>query len=127
MEKTVINTPKVAAPAGAYSHALKVGNLLFISGQVGQDSEGNLVSKGDMAAQTRHAMKNITALLEAAGATWENVIKINNYITDMSQLGALGQVRREFIKEPFPTSTSVEVKSLARPDFLIEIEAIAVL
>jgi reactive intermediate/imine deaminase len=127
MEKTVINTPKVATPAGAYSHALKVGNLLFISGQVGQDSEGNLVSKGDMAAQARHAMKNITALLEAAGATWENVIKINNYITDMSQIGTVGQVRREFIKEPFPTSTSVEVKSLARPDFLIEIEAIAVL
>lgn len=127
MEKTVIKTTKVAAPAGAYSHALKVGNLLFIAGQVGQDSEGNLVGKGDMAAQTRQALKNITALLEAAGATWENVVKINNYFTDMSQLGTIGQIRKEFIKEPFPTSTSVEVKSLARPDFLVEIEAIAVL
>ena len=126
MKKIQIKTTAVAPP-GLYSHALKVGNLLFLAGQVGQDAEGNLVGEGDMAAQTRQALKNITALLEAAGATWDNVVKLNNFITDMSQLSAVTRVRKEFIKEPYPVSTIVEVKSLARPEFLVEIEAIAAL
>lgn len=126
MKKEEIKTAAVAPP-GLYSHALKAGNLLFLAGQVGQDDKGDLIGPGDMAAQTRQALKNITALLAAAGATWDNVVKLNNFVTDMSQLGAVTQVRKEFIKQPYPVSTIVEVKSLARPEFLIEIEAIAVL
>jgi len=78
-------------------------------------------------AQTRQALENLTALLRAAGAGWENVVKTNLYVTDTSQLPAMAEVRRAYLPEPPPTSTLVQVTALAHPDLMVEIEAVAVL
>lgn len=125
MEKQAIFSDKVAPPQGSYSHAIRVGQLLFIAGQVAVDGDGKLVGKGDPVAQTRQAMENIKNILEAAGAGFENVVKTNVYVLSMAERLAMGRVRQEYLKEPYPTSTLVEVKQLAHPDFLVEIEAIA--
>lgn len=127
MQRQVIRTDKVSPPLGSYSHAIQVGDLLFIAGQVAVDREGKLVGKGDSAAQTRQAMENIQALLEAAGATFENVVKLNIYVTNMADRDAMGKARLPFLSKPYPTSTLVEVRQLASPDFLVEIEAVAAL
>lgn len=127
MQKEIIKTDQVAAPAGAYSHAVRAGNLLFLAGQVARDKEGHTVGLGDAAAQADQVMKNIGALLEAAGATFENIVKLNVFLTDMRYSPAVGQVRRRYMREPFPASTSVQVVALADPELLLEIEAIAVL
>ncbi|MDO8689091.1 MAG: RidA family protein [Dehalococcoidia bacterium] len=127
MQKEIIKTDQVAAPAGAYSHAVRAGNLLFLAGQVARDKEGRAVGLGDAAAQADQVMKNIGALLEAAGATFDNIVKLNVFLTDMRYSPAVGQVRRRYMREPFPASTSVQVVALADPELLLEIEAIAVL
>lgn len=127
MQKEIIKTDQVAAPAGAYSHAVRAGNLLFLAGQVARDKEGRTVGLGDAAAQADQVMKNIGALLEAAGATFDNIVKLNVFLTDMRYSPAVGQVRRRYMREPFPASTSVQVVALADPELLLEIEAIAVL
>ena len=127
MQKHVILTDKVAIPQGNYSHAIQVGNLLFIAGQVALDPNGKLIGKRDSAAQTRQAMENIQALLEAAGATFDNVVKLNVYVLNMADREAMGKARSPFLKPPYPTSTLVEVRQLANPDFLVEIEAVAAL
>lgn len=127
MDKKVITTDRVAPPSGTYSHAIQVGNLLFVAGQVALDHNRNLVGKGDSAAQTKQCMENIQALLEAAGATWENVVKLNIFVLNMADRAVMGEARLPFLKQPYPTSTLVEVKQLANPDFLVEIEAVAAL
>jgi len=127
LQKEIIKTDKVAPPAGAYNHAVRAGNLLFLAGQVARDKEGRTVGLGDAAAQADQIMKNIGALLEAAGATFDNIVKLNVFTTDMRYSPAVGQVRRRYMREPFPASTSVQVVALADPELLLEIEAIAVL
>ncbi len=82
MQKQVIRADKVAPPGGAYSHAIRVGDPLFIAGQVALDVEGKLVGKGDSAAQTRQAMANIQAPLEAAGAIFDNVVTNSEHLRD---------------------------------------------
>lgn len=126
MDIVEIRSDKVP-PGPAYSQAIRAGNLLFIAGQVGRDAKGNLVGKGDVVAQARQAMENVGELLKAAGAGWANVVKTNIYVTDMSQREGINAVRKQYLKEPWPVSTMVEVKGLARPEFLFEIEAEAVL
>lgn len=126
MARQVVNSPKVSRPA-VYSQAMRAGDLLFIAGQTAVDAQGNIVGIGDPAAQARQVFENITALLEAAGAGWQNVVKINSYVTDMRYSDAVREVRQRYIKDPPPASTSVQVVALARPQFLLEVEAIAVL
>ena len=94
--------------------------------QVAYDAEGKVVGKGDVAAQTRQVMENIELGLEAAGATFEDVVKVVNYITDIDEFSKMAAVRREYLKEPHPVSTLVEVSALMEPDLIIEIEAIAI-
>ena len=126
MARQVVHSPKVSRPA-VYSQAMRAGDLLFIAGQTAVDAQGNIVGIGDPAAQARQVFENITALLEAAGAGWQNVVKINSYVTDMRYSDAIREVRQRYIVNPPPASTSVQVVALARPQFLIEVEATAVL
>lgn len=112
-----------------YSPAVKKGNLLFISGQTGIDYKtGEVVGKGDVVAQTRQAYQNVKQILEKAGATFDDVVKITDYVTPqgLSNYKATASVRREFLKKDFPASTGVVVNRLVRSDFLIEIDVIAV-
>jgi reactive intermediate/imine deaminase len=102
------------------------GNLIYVSGQVAYDANGNLVGEGDIKAQTRQVFDNIKAVLAAAGAGLGDVIKINTYITDQSKFMDMLAVRSEIFGNNPPASTAVVVAGLAFPGLLIEVEAIAI-
>ena len=128
MAKTILTTPKVAVPSGIMSQGVKVpaGNMVFVSGQVGRNAQGE-VAKGDIRAQTRQALENVKSVLEAAGASMDDIVKVTVFVTNVAeQYAPIHEVRAEFFAKDYPASTLVEIKALAGPDLLIEIEAIAV-
>jgi len=123
------SAPGVFDPA-TYSQGIKVTQaqtLLFLSGQVAYTPEGGVAHRGDFTSQARGAFEAIKALVESQGGTMANVIKITTYVTDMRYRADLAPVREEFLGKKGPASTLVEISRLAHPDWLIEIEAIAVL
>ncbi len=108
------------------SQAIQIGNAIYVSGQVALTPAGEVIGKGDMKVQTRQALENIKTVLQAAGAALQDVVKITVFTTDISRLMETHSVRAEYFPDPAPASTAVEVKALAFPDLLIEIEAVAV-
>jgi reactive intermediate/imine deaminase len=127
MKRETINTAACAPTPPFYSQAVKVGPMIFVSGQLARDAEGNVIGAGDMAAQTRQVIRNIRAVLNAAGADLQHVVKLTAFMTDMSRAGEAWRVREEMFGERPPASTGVEVSRLTRPDFMIEMEVIAVI
>jgi reactive intermediate/imine deaminase len=130
MVKKVLNPDTVAKPIKpTFSQAtMATGRaFLFISGQVSVDKHGNTVGKGDIRMQTRQVLENIKAIVEAAGGTMDNIVKVTVYLTDMKHFEEVHEVRAEYFKESPPASTMVEVSRLVSPEWLIEIDAIAVL
>ena len=121
--RTPISPPGLSSNP-AFAPAVQVGELLFISGQVAQDNEGNLVGPGDCEAQTRHIMSRIQTIAEAAGATMGDVVKITTFLTDLAGYPAFSRVRAETFPNSPPASSTVIVAGLVRPEFLVEIEAI---
>jgi len=101
--------------------------LLFIAGQTASDKDGNVVGKGDIEAQTRQVFKNLTAVLQEAGGTLDNIVMTTTYIVDRQYREGYNRVRKDQYKKDPPTSTLVIVKGLAHEDYLIEIAGIAVL
>lgn len=123
-----INPRSLANPVG-YTHVVKAGRgkTLYIAGQVASDHLGNLVGPGDMRAQAQQVFENLKAALEAGGASFSDVVKLNYYVVDASQLPAVREVRDRFVNTAHPpASTAVEVKRLFREGYLIEVEAVAV-
>ena len=122
-----INPAGLSTPTG-YSHVVSVrgGRTIYIAGQVAFDAQGQLVGKGDLAAQTRQVFANLETALKAAGATFANVVKTNYYMRDASQVAVVREIRSKYFTSALPASTLVEVPRLAQPDFLIEIEVVAV-
>jgi reactive intermediate/imine deaminase len=122
------NPAKLSKPNG-YSHVVTAppGQTLYISGQVALDESGKVIGAGDMQAQARQVFENLRIALNAAGADFSNVVKLNYYITDVSQVQKVRDVRNQHIQSDFPASTLVEVKALLRPEFMIEVDAIAVI
>jgi len=121
--------PGVFEPA-TYSQGVKVTQaqtILFLSGQVAYTADGGVAYRGDFKGQARGAYEAIKALIEAQGGAMANVIKITTYVTDMRYRLDLAPIREEFFGKKGPASTLVEISSLAHPDWMIEIEAIAVL
>ncbi len=115
----------VKTPPG-YSHAMRAAGLLFVSGQVPLDAAGAVVGLGDMAEQTRQAFRNLEAVLDAAGASFADVVKLTYYVRDIGAVAAIRAARDEFIDTANPpASTLVEVSRLFLPELLIEIEAVA--
>ena len=116
-----------------YSHAVTVtGTVAFVSGQVALDDEGKLVGPGDLEAQTRQALQNLEGVLAQLGATWADVVKFGWYLTDVTEIQKVRDVRDEFVRpvlgdRPNPASTLVRVAGLFRPEFLIEVEAVVAL
>jgi enamine deaminase RidA (YjgF/YER057c/UK114 family) len=113
-----------------YSQGVKVTGaqaILFLAGQVAYDKDGGPMHRGDFKGQAREAFRCIKALVEAQGGTLANVVKINTYVTDVRYRADLVPVREEFFGKKGPASTLVQIPALAHPDWLIEIEAIAVL
>ncbi len=120
-------SPDGLSKPATYSHVVKAGNLLFISGQVAFDSAGNLVGENDMKAQLRQVMENLKTALASQKADFSNVVKINTFTTDVEAYLAVAEVRAEYFKGHPPASTLVQIEKLARPGLLVEIEAIAAL
>ena len=108
------------------SQGIQIGNAVYVSGQVSMDSDGNVVGEGDMKAQTRQALGNVKTVLEAAGASMSDVVKVTVYLTDISRLRETHEVRAQFFPDPPPASTAIEVTALAFPGLLVEIEAVAI-
>ena len=121
--------PGVYDPPG-YSQAVKVTGaqtILYLAGQVAYDKDGGVAHRGDFKGQARAVFTAIKALVEAGGGTLDNVVKITTYVTDVRYRLDFRSVREEFFGAKGPASTMVEVSSLAHPDYLIEVEAIAVI
>ena len=113
-----------------YSQAVKVTGgqtMLFISGQVAYDEKGNPAHRGDIVAQARAVFRAVKAQVEAAGGGVKNVVKLNTYLIDIRHRADILSVREEIFGKKLPASTLVGVAALAHPDWLIEVEAIAVL
>jgi 2-iminobutanoate/2-iminopropanoate deaminase len=111
-----------------YSHVVIASgqSLVFIAGQLARDSEGRVVGKGDMAAQIRQVGENLRIALAAAGVGLKDVVKTTTYVTDMDEFFKHPEVRNEIFGQALPTSTTVEVRRLSHPDFMVEVEAMAV-
>jgi enamine deaminase RidA (YjgF/YER057c/UK114 family) len=128
MSKQIINPAGMAPPTG-YSYAVKKsGTPLYISGQVAFDGDGKLVGEGDAAAQTEQVFRNLRSVVEAAGGTLDDIVKITVFVTDPAYRPAIGAARQKhFTDGHYPASTYLVVSALALPSLLVEIEAIAVL
>jgi reactive intermediate/imine deaminase len=106
---------------------IKTGNLLFTSGAVGWDASEKNVGGGDIKAQTRQAFENIRSVVESAGGSMENIVKVTVYLTDPDDYPAMNEVRAEVFPKDPPASTAFVDKRLIPPDCLVEIEAVAAL
>jgi 2-iminobutanoate/2-iminopropanoate deaminase len=124
--RQLITAPDAPKAMGAYSPAIKAGNLLFISGQIPIDpATGNLVT-GDITAQADRAMRNVSALLRAAGIGFEHVVRTTVFLADMNDFAAMNDVYSRYIVDPAPARATVQVARLPR-DVKIEIDAIAII
>lgn len=123
--KSTLYTPSAPAPIGPYSQGIKAtGSLLFLSGQIALLPDGTLLS-GDVQAQTRQVITNISALLTEAGCTANNVVKTTVFLKDMNDFAAMNAVYAEYFGESKPARSTVEVSRLPK-DVIVEIEVIAV-
>ncbi len=114
-------------PTKGYSHVAKAGNTLYIAGQVAQNVEGQLVGRGDFETQIRQAYTNLKSILEEVGGGLQNIVKMTTYLTHYNYIETYRAVRNEFFPEPCPPNTLLIIESLALPDYMVEVEAIAVL
>jgi reactive intermediate/imine deaminase len=125
------NPAGVHPPVGTYSHAVRVetgeATWIYLSGQVALDAEGNLVAPNDLRGQTEQVFENLTAILEANGATWVDVVKITTFVTTLDDLDGMREVRGRYLPREPPVSTAVQISALVLPDAVVEIEAVAVI
>ncbi|MFF4627622.1 RidA family protein [Streptomyces griseorubiginosus] len=128
-ELTRIPAPDGVAPAAQYSHVvLGHGRFVAVSGQVALDENGELVGEGDAEAQARQVFENLRRCLAAAGASFDDVVKLTYFVTDLEDIPALRAARAEHIPDDrLPAASAVQVAGLVRPEFLMEVEAFAVL
>ena len=127
--RTELSPKSIPDPRPRYTQGILAEGkrLLFIAGQTGVDAGNNVVGKGDVAAQTEQVLKNMKAVLDEAGASFADIVKITTYITDPRFRDGLNPARLKYFGDNPPASTLVVVSGLADPDYLVEIEAIAVL
>ena len=127
MEKTIVRPPTLPDPTHrAYSHGVRVGNMLFLGGQTGHDAQAQ-AGQSRIEAQTRRAFARMQTILEAAGGTLDNLCTMTVFITDMRYGDEFVRLRGEILQRDFPASALIGVSHLASPDALVEIQAIAML
>ncbi|HDQ44704.1 MAG TPA: RidA family protein [bacterium] len=128
MRKEIVQTDNAPAAIGPYSQAVSVpaGRMIFTAGQIPIDPKTALSVGGDIESQTRQALKNLSAVLEAAGATLEDVVKTTVFLKNMSDFAKMNAVYSEFFQMKYPARSAVEVARLPK-DVLIEIECVAVI
>jgi len=128
-----VNIQQIATDPDPYapyllSQGIRIGDLLLVSGQVGIDGDGELVSVDDFEAQADQAFRNLSNVLEAGGSSLDRVAKVTIFLTDMAaNFPKVVELRRKWFTPPYPADTIVEVRSLYRPEVMLEIEAIAVI
>jgi 2-iminobutanoate/2-iminopropanoate deaminase len=130
MAKKQITSEKLRQPNGHFSQATAIaarGSFVFISGMTARRADGTIAGIGDVEAQTRQVCENLKAAVEAAGGTLDDVCRVDVYVRNMEHFDAIHKVRREYFRAPAPASTMVEVCKMTSPEYLIEINAIAVL
>jgi 2-iminobutanoate/2-iminopropanoate deaminase len=120
-----VSAPDAAKPIGPYSPGIRAGNLLFLSGQVGFDPSTGALVEGDITAQTDQVMRNIGALLKAAGADFTHVVRTTVFLADMNEFAAMNAVYGRYVVDPPPARSTVQVAALPR-NARVEIDAIAV-
>ena len=128
MAKKQIQSDKIRQPSGHFSQAISVeakGKLVFLSGMTSRRADGTIAGVGDIEAQTRQVCENLKAAVEAAGGTLDDICRVDVYVRNMEHFDKIHKVRREYFKAPAPASTMVEVTKMTSPDYLIEINAIA--
>jgi enamine deaminase RidA (YjgF/YER057c/UK114 family) len=128
--KQQIVSKKLRQPNGHFSHATAIaaaGKLVFISGMTARRADGSIAGLGDIEAQTRQVCENVKAAVEEAGGTLDDIMRVDVYVRNMEHFDIIHKVRREYFKVPPPASTMVEVCKFTSPDYLIEMNAIAVL
>ena len=129
MRTTRSNPSTVAPPIGIYSHAVRVETpdavWVYVSGQMAHDADGNLVG-GDLPGQTEQVFRNLVRVLEANGASFDDVVKIQTFLTTMDGLQGSRDVRARYLPDEPPASTAVQVAALMVPQALIEVEVVAV-
>jgi 2-iminobutanoate/2-iminopropanoate deaminase len=124
-DREEIRVPELGTPISHYTDAVRVGDLLFVSGCVPTDADGDVVGGDDVAAQAEKVFENIGAILAAAGATFADVAKVTVYLTDIDDRPKINPVRQRVFGDMRPASTLVEVSRLAIPGIRIEVEAVA--
>ena len=128
--KQQVTSDKIRQPSGHFSQATVIearGKLVFISGMTSRRADGTIAGIGDIEVQTRQVCENLKAAVEAAGGTMDDIVRVDVYVRNMEHFDQIHKVRREYFKAPAPASTMVEICKMTSPDYLIEINAIAVL
>jgi 2-iminobutanoate/2-iminopropanoate deaminase len=126
LRRELISSPDAPKAIGPYSQAIRAGNLLFLSGQIPLDPQTGNVVPGDITTQTERVLKNITAVLKAAGAGFANVVRTTVFLADMNEFAAMNEVYGKHVVDPPPARSTVQVARLPR-DVRVEIDVIAVL
>lgn len=124
--RQLVTSPDAPKAMGAYSPAIKAGNLLFVSGQIPIDPATGALVDGNISTQTDQVMRNLGALLRAAGVGFEHVVRTTVFLADMSEFAAMNEVYSRYVTDPAPARATVQVARLPR-DVRIEVDAIAVL
>jgi 2-iminobutanoate/2-iminopropanoate deaminase len=128
MPREVIQPEGVLDPRPRFAQVTKIGNQVYVAGQTPMDADGNVVGKGDIEAQTRQVFHNLEKCLKSAGATFDQVVKLGCYSTDLdAHLPTIAKIRQEYFPKEPVASTTVQISRLVHPDWLVEIEVIAVL
>ena len=128
--KKQVTSERIRQPSGHFSQAISIeakGKLVFISGMTSRRADGTIAGVGDIAAQTRQVCENLKSAVEAAGGTMDHICRVDVYVRNMEHFEKIHKVRREYFKAPAPASTMVEVTKMTSPDYLIEINAIALI
>jgi len=118
---------QLAEPISHYTDAVEAGGFLYISGMLPLNAHGEIVGEGDVVRQSEQVLDNVRAVLRAAGASLDDVVKVGVYVTDMADRELINTVRRRYFGDARPASTLVEVRALANQDALVEMEAVAFL
>ena len=127
MDREIVNPPGVFPPQAHYSHVARVDKTLYIAGQVGLDTGGQLIGLGDAEAQADQVWRNLSAILANFGGTLQHIVKTTTFITNWGYRPDVARARDRNLSAPYPPNTFVVISSLADPRYLVEIEAIAVL
>ena len=131
MRTSRLNPDTVPAPLGTYSHSVRVetsdGTWIYVSGQIATDSEGNLVAPNDLPAQSERVFENLKSILEANGASFADVVKLQTFVTTQDGFAEMREIRSRYLASDLPASTAVQVAALVEPDAVIEVDVVAVI